>query len=771
MDTVRVDIAYRPLRIAWAIHSGDPDSLRRAVRLSHTLWGGRFNPIVLADRPDEARQLIEVFRADLIWPMGDSQEVKEFPGKFPHLIDPLMGSLFLRHEKDPGRAHVLDIHNALAHWRDTPQWKAWEAPGIRRFLWDNDDPLAELFQMQLGAYPEADDIGIDYLDILAEATLAIDVHIDKGQPIPLGVLQHPSISSLARFGLHRFYTIRAGWNYPGFFVGDASNTVDLVDFWNLRAADIRLLFVDPNQIARYAGLRPEYAEGLRAHLLHRSEHERNIAVWAREARIDEAVKLFGGERLIACRIGDGTWNGHNVCPPMMILGQESSLGVFTRDGERPKVSFAFREKPFSGDAWFHTQHLVASVSLIGGLYGDDHHTFHLPYAPELNEFFARSMHLDYDKLRVEPERVGLVIDAADHDSFLNALSVAVLVERVFDLAGLRAKLSGGGLITRQLISRLGGIRNTRVFKIPGVRRLLKTHGPTASFTKSAALGLIGGNDPNNPGARFSDYERLYIEPREIGSKLTPRMVFGHLVANNLFRIGAELTCPTCRLAGWIALDSLKQRVTCELCGSEYDATRQLVDGTFHYRRTGVLGLEKNTQGAVPVTLVLEQLTRNLWAARDGGVYAPSHDLEPKVGVDLPVCEVDFIMILPETYPDKASLIRGESKDGTKIDDRDIENLKRIANAIPRHRFDTYIALTKLVPFTAEEIELAKSLNGPYDRRVIMLTARELEPYRLYERTSTELGITSYGGTAKELAAATHKLYFSAVQGAEKAKPG
>jgi len=154
MDTVRVDIAYRPLRIAWAIHSGDPDSLRRAVRLSHTLWGGRFNPIVLADRPDEARQLIEVFRADLIWPMGDSQEVKEFPGKFPHLIDPLMGSLFLRHEKDPGRAHVLDIHNALAHWRDTPQWKAWEAPGIRRFLWDNDDPLAELFQMQFPASRE-----------------------------------------------------------------------------------------------------------------------------------------------------------------------------------------------------------------------------------------------------------------------------------------------------------------------------------------------------------------------------------------------------------------------------------------------------------------------------------------------------------------------------------------------------------------------------------------------------------------------------------------
>ena len=55
METARVDICYRPLRIAWAIHSTDKDGFRQAVCLSHTLWGGRFNPIVMADRPEEAR--------------------------------------------------------------------------------------------------------------------------------------------------------------------------------------------------------------------------------------------------------------------------------------------------------------------------------------------------------------------------------------------------------------------------------------------------------------------------------------------------------------------------------------------------------------------------------------------------------------------------------------------------------------------------------------------------------------------------------------------
>jgi hypothetical protein len=70
MDTARVDICYRPLRVAWAIHSGDREGFRRAVRLTHTLWGGRFNPIVMADRVDEARRLMDLFRVDLIVAVG-----------------------------------------------------------------------------------------------------------------------------------------------------------------------------------------------------------------------------------------------------------------------------------------------------------------------------------------------------------------------------------------------------------------------------------------------------------------------------------------------------------------------------------------------------------------------------------------------------------------------------------------------------------------------------------------------------------------------------
>lgn len=245
MQTSRVDICYRPLRIAWAVHSGDREAFRNAVRLTHTLWGGRFNPIVLVDRAEVAKQIVELFRADVIIPVGESEEVKEFPKRFPHLTNPFFSkTLFLKDAGEATRAHVLDMDNALAHWRDTPEWKAIDKMGVKWLAWDDDDALADTLLLQYGAYPDATDIGIDDDEILSQTTLATARRIDRTTPIPMDVLKRPSLGYLARHGLRRHYTVRAGWDRGGFFVGDGGNIDDVVCFWNLRAADIDLQFID-----------------------------------------------------------------------------------------------------------------------------------------------------------------------------------------------------------------------------------------------------------------------------------------------------------------------------------------------------------------------------------------------------------------------------------------------------------------------------------------------------------------------------------------------
>lgn len=781
MESLRVDICYRPLRIGWAIRAGDVDAFRSAARLSFALWGGRFNPIIIADQEELAQNLVDLFRLDMIIPVGDSDIVKSFPQRFQYLINPLFPEeLFVGDGAGGARAQVLDIHNALVHLQTEPEWEAVKKKGVRFYTWGPDDPLADVFLMQFGQYPNADEIRINYYGLLKEATEAAEIKIEATSKLTADVLEHPSISFLSRYGLERHYSVPAGWDSPGFYSGDVKNLDDLVCCWNLRAADIPLWFVDPTHLERY-GDTIEYWDKTMRNMVAglRFEFDREVAVWVRQESLNEekmaeataaVLKPFGKKEFTLCTVSVDSLNGLNVRPPMMHFGQISTLGVVGTESGKPKMSFALDDKPFCSDAWFHTQHLVASLSFIGGLYGDEEHILVPPFIPELNEFYARSQHFDSRKLRSESDRIGLVVDAADASAFIYALPVADLFEKVFDLAGFTSKLSAGGLIARQLIAQFGGVDGARPFKLPGVRRLLKTHGPTAAFTKKSALELIGGKDPENPGAIFKDYEDLYIEPRPPKTKLEPEAVFTYLVGKGLFRIGAELKCPHCRMDSWTALDVLKQRLVCELCGHEFDATRQLVRGVWHYRRSGVLGAEKNAQGAVPVVLTLQQFNFNMSGLTHSGVYSPSLDLEPRAGVDLPKCEIDFVWLIPQPYPERTVVIIGECKDrggksedgkdtGT-VDEKDVDHLKRVADALPRKRFKTFIVLAKLCPFTADEIALAKTLNEKYRRRAILLTARELEPYHFYERTKLEFkGIKEYASTPEDLANTTAEIYF------------
>jgi len=779
MDTVRVNICYRPLRICWAIGAGDIAAFRKAVKLSHTMWGGRFNPIVIVDRVEEADRIVEVFRADMILSIGESDTVKAFPKRFPHLIKPFFhDELFVGKNERDTRAQVLDIQNALVQLRDTPVWAAIKREGVRLYEWDDNDALTDVFLMHLGGYPDVADTRIDYRKMVKQAGDAVEQHIDQGTAISDDIFNHPSVSYLSRHALKRHHGVRSTWDYPGFYLGDGTNVDDLVCCWNLRATDTAVFFVDRNHLPRYQQIIPAWTKTTNETLAYRRfEFQRSMAIWARSDAIPEDPKahlvrleqIFGPGPFTICGIDLPLWNGLNLQAPMMILGETAQLGVLAAESGRPKLSFALGDKPFCGDTWFHSQHLVASLSFIGGLYGDDLHTLEPPYIPELNEFYARTMHFQYDKLRIEPERLGLIIDAADSDAFVYALPVADLFERIFHLAGYSARPSSGGLIARQLIAQLGGLRGATVFRIPGVRRLLKTFGPTDPFTAQDAINKIGSKDPDNPTANFKDFVDLYIEPRPHGTKLRAPDVFTYLVEKGLFRMGSLLTCPHCRMSSWIPLDVLKQRVICEMCGREFDATRQLVTGKCHYRRSGVLGTEKNAQGAVPVTLTLHQLQTNLSDMLAGNMYTTSLDLLPENDRTLPKCEVDFVWLVTGRYPEKTTIILGECKDrgrkndngngGGTIDSTDISNLKAVAGALPPKRFDTFVLLAKLCPFTQQEIDAAKGINQPYRRRAILLTARELEPWNIYDRTKAEFDIKAYAGSAEDLAQATAAMYF------------
>ena len=49
MNTLSVTVRYRPIRIGWCVRIGDFVSLREALKLTFTMWGGYYNPIISVD--------------------------------------------------------------------------------------------------------------------------------------------------------------------------------------------------------------------------------------------------------------------------------------------------------------------------------------------------------------------------------------------------------------------------------------------------------------------------------------------------------------------------------------------------------------------------------------------------------------------------------------------------------------------------------------------------------------------------------------------------
>lgn len=767
-NTVRMDLCYRPLRLGWAVRRGDIGAIRTAVRYSHALWGGRFNPILVVDDIEEASQLVELFRLDMIWPLSDDPAITAFCARFPHLNrSRLWGDIFVRLPEHQSYSQLLDITNALSHGHAKLEWTAIKETGLQIYHWDEDDPLADLFLMSLGGYPAVDDVGIDFEAAVSHYANPTHMTLASGANIPLDVLNHHTLASVSRFGVSRHYGIRPGWDWPGFYIGTASDPVDLVTFWNLRAGDIRLWFLDLEHLPRYADVLPSLERGYREQMQGQfpPAREECIALWSR--REQEVAKTpFAGSHVMWCHIRENFWEGGGVRPPMMQFGEASTLGVVDESKGTPRVSFALADKPFDGSAHFFQQHLVVSISTFG-LTDDNQHTLRLPYVPELNEFCARTMHFRYDKLRLEPERIGLIVDAADHDSFLLAMPTAKLIKRLFEMAGFASDISNSGRIVQQLLTQLEGLQGARVFKIPGVRRLLRKYGPRESFARRSAIDLVVDKTAEKPNGSFSSHADLYLEPRPSSTALRPGDAFDFMVRKGLFRIGKDLECPKCGLSNWIALDALKQRVECELCGSAFDATQQLLkDAGWQFRRSGVLGGERHAQGAIPVALTLQQLDVNIDRPLSRSLFSASLDLRQREGIDQRHYEVDFVWLeVSDRDPfNRTSIILAECKDQGPIKPedfkRDVENLRYVADAFPAHRFDVFVLLVKLVPFTPEEIATARTLNTQHRRRVILLTNEELEPYHLYEQLERREGQPIVCTGAQDLANITAQIYFT-----------
>ena len=599
MNTLSVTVRYRPIRIGWCMRAEDFAAMRNAIKLTFTMWGGRYNPIIPIDDFEAASSLIRLFRVDVLWPVSEDEVVKEFIKRFPHLPNPFFQEeLFVPHGNGKRSPQLLDIYHPIRclqeeHFKNNPSLDA----KVTIFEWQAEDPLADVLLATFGAVPPVEVTGTDYLGLLKQQLSAKTVTLSPQKSLPQRAENNWPVSAFSRAFMRQHYSVQNYRGHPGIYVGSASDFDDLVAFWNLRATDTSLMFYDPSQAMRFEPNLADWFALLRSRPKGRFESENSIAIWFKDNVPKPDVSMFG-QGLLLCAARDGTWNGLNVKAPYMYFSEGSALAAIGEDSAgSPQVSFQLPPKPYNEDTKLYDQHLVVSIDPGIGLFGNERATLQTPYVPELNEYYGRQYYFEWDKARVEPEGMGIISNASRSDLSLHALDVVELAKRVFSVAGIDAQPSKPGLIASRLIQQMGGLQGCRVFKIGGVRMLLEKFGPDASFSHQCALRAIGKGDSVNGILPISEYKDLFIEPRPHSTELKPHDVFSYLLKKEVYRTGIGFDCPSCQLEFWLSLDDVRTDVACEYCGHRFNAAPYLRDkNVWRYRRSGLFGRADNQEG-------------------------------------------------------------------------------------------------------------------------------------------------------------------------------
>jgi hypothetical protein len=734
-------------------------------------WGGKFNPIIPVGAIS-AKHLARQFRVDVLFPVNGSPEVVEFTKASHALAWPLLENELVLGYRTPNFLDIshpltkiakeLRLHDRANRSEEAPP-QGFESTNYVAVRWDDDDPLADILLATFGGLPPPDQTRRDYETFFLTNVGAFAYKAREGEALPEELIHRSSIADVS--ALELTWDRVPARSTMGFYAGNACEFEDVVNYWNLQASDLNVIFLDPSHTERMKQIRSAHA----GDILKRYEADRQqvrgyanvgwdedkIPIWSRSQDAVSALE-FSKEDVPHYREIEGVALGADVKPPLHFFQRKAMLGSVADRYGRPTLSFQLPEKPFEPPE-FSDEHFIVSLTAPSEE-PDEWSTFWTPYIPSLNPWYGRQILFSGREARAEINGIGIVSPVTSENLTVTSLKKIELAKKLFDSAGIDATPSDPGRIAARLISQLGGLSGCRVLKI-GVRNLIREYGPLQEFTRTQAICLIGNADEQTHRPRFTDYEDLFIEERDFSKKLKPEDAFLYLLSRGVFRVGITLKCTLCELPFWISLDDASTEVTCEMCGGRFNVLRQLKNrGDWRYRRSGIFGSDNHQEGSIPVALTLHQLQAQFFSTHGRSLFLPNMKLEPATA-KIPPCETDIFIAIQEG--EDTLLAIGECKDaGGSISKDDATKMAAVADVLSNSGLHCYIIFSKTASFTADDVENCRLANQPGRTRVIMLSDRELEPHRLYEKTSQHFEIGRHGTTMQDMAIATHDIFFS-----------
>ncbi|MFI5196017.1 MAG: hypothetical protein ACHQD8_02915 [Chitinophagales bacterium] len=731
MPLSSISLEYKPLRIGFLVRDNSIEDLVTAAGINTLLWGGIFNPVIpiSVENNDLAHQLVKLFSVDILYAVSNTQEILDFKKNYPFLKDSFTDDIFYESLRSNGRFfRFLDSKNAIDYlWeKEIRHWDKERKSAFSLIEWEDNDSLASVLSLGFGYFPKFPDKELEnnYRQLFLDGLQAENQKIPLDAPVKFDIQENYSPIYFTKLELS--YSERARIFHRGIYIGLKDSFYDLLSFWNLRAAGDDIVFLAKDAWERtfqYAKSHVDFIDSIPVQLL--SISNRTFVYYSQiedQEFQDINAKISSKKGLIWSFVSEDLWNGLNIKPHEPFFKQRQVVSSFIEQSgsgfivsvELPKKKFLVNED----DAVFNSQRLGVTIDASGEHYYPDS-TLDLPYIPELNEFYSRSIRFDPYELRRGKNGLTISIDTTDSSIKLLPISKIILIKKFFELAGIEACISQPGLIANKIIEKIGGIENVRVLKMKGIRMLLEKGSPFKSVTRSEATKTIFDHG-------FEQHKRLFIDGRLVKDLGTDH-VFNFLLKKDFFRAGLELKCSQCNLPNWLPLKKIDDKWECEYCGANDIISVYLKNGSdWKFRKSGLFAKDNHQEGAIPVLLTLLALKRVL--DRANFCYSTALKLD---GGNIK-CETDFC-VYEESYIDGLNIAIGECKsDGGTITKQDCDNLKFVASELSKigDRTNVYITFSKTADiFQPEEIDLFRDLVNDFG--LILFTSVELEPYHPY----------------------------------------
>ena len=472
MGTLSLRVKYRPIRVGWCLQSGNWGQLRHALQLTHSFAGGRLNPLIPVDAPKLAEYLLDRFRIDVLFPLEQSEGITDFIKSHEYLRWPEFRTPQLFHERweeRPAYGAIVDVYHVARRIREKDIGEGPEPP-FRGTLysWEENDPLRDVLLATVGEYPAPSAEVPDYPALFTRALKAETVALRPDAPLPADINARltPSRLSIEELTIERGGRI----DEPGVYFGSANDFADLLNFWNLRACGIELVFFDSQHGGRLGPMLDEHKRWLATLPPKPWREGGEIEVWGQNRLEDQDLTVVG-PRTMRHGVDDEIWNGLNIQPAWPCWDEQSVLGSVDESGATPSVTFALPEKPTYDVREFFQQYIAVSVSGYDSFLRDRNVTFFPPYLPDLNEYYGRELYHHYARARAEyglvGGAIGLLIPTHTSDITLRALPSLELATRLFEKFGIHRKVKPSWTCYKQINhadgrdSRLSSLQNRR----------------------------------------------------------------------------------------------------------------------------------------------------------------------------------------------------------------------------------------------------------------------------------------------------------------------